>query len=359
MHPVLQELMEIATVKLHEAFRAGHAPGSGRAWDPDAWEHEVRHFTRQVGRACLQLWAEERVRQAAEQATWCPCGRRRQVKKHKLVWWWSTFGRIGVVEPYLVCPQGHGADRPFQRLTGLRCRGKSKALHRVLTDFGAEKSFAQASRQLEEHDGVALHPRSVRQVVEEQARRAESWLAAHLQGAVSAYEQQTGVRQGEPWLIVESDGSMIRTGGLVLAPEGGQSPKRHLPKRQRQTQWREVRLTCVQRPGATQRRYGAILGSPLLRWGSRCGPWPCWRAGGRGHGSMGWAMGPPGSRSNWRRFSPAIAIFWIAIICGSISLRGRRPCRGTFPSRGRSGWNSSKPGLIRGTWTPSSGPVVP
>lgn len=66
----------------------------------------------------------------------------------------------------------------------------------------------------------------------------------------------------ELWLVVESDGSMVRTGELVLAPEGGHSPKRRLPKRRRQTQWREVRLTCVQRPGETARRYGAVLGPP-------------------------------------------------------------------------------------------------
>lgn len=109
---------------------------------------------------------------------------------------------------------------------------------------------------------MELHPSSVRQVVEEQARRAERLIAAHLQGAVSAYEQQTRGPRGEPWLVVESDGSMVRTGELVLAPEGGQSLKRRLPKRRRQTQWREVRLTCVQRPGETARRYGAVMGPP-------------------------------------------------------------------------------------------------
>ena len=39
----------------------------------------------------------------------------------------------------------------------MKCRGKSLALQRALTDFGAEKSFEQASRQLQEHYGVELH----------------------------------------------------------------------------------------------------------------------------------------------------------------------------------------------------------
>ena len=41
---------------------------------------------------------------------------------------------------------------------------------------------------------------------------------------------------------------MVRTGSLELVPEGGESPKRRLPKRRRQTDWREVRLSVVERP---------------------------------------------------------------------------------------------------------------
>jgi len=262
MDQVFQEILAMATAKLKEALNSDAAQLPRGQWDPDAWEHQVRQFTRELGQQCLQVWAQERARQAQAQAVLCPCGQRRRVKKRKPFWWWSTFGQVVVAEPYLVCPRGHGSDRPFQRLTGLQCRSKSRLFQRVVTDFGAEKSFAQASRQLQEHYGVELHPSSVRQVVEAQARQAESFIAAHLQGAVSAYEQQTGFRRGEPWLVVESDGSMVRTGELVPAPEGGQSPKRRLPKRRRQTQWREVRLSSVQRPGEGERRYGAIMGPP-------------------------------------------------------------------------------------------------
>jgi len=262
MEQVFQEILVMATTKLQEALNADAASLSQSPWDPDAWEQEVRQFTRELGQQCLQVWAQERTRQAQIQAAECPCGQRRQVKKRKLIWWWSTFGQVVVTEPYLVCPRGHGSDRPFQRLTGVSCRSKSRLLQRVLTDLGAEKSFAQASRQLKEHYGVALHPSSVRQVVETQARRAEGFVAGRLQEVGQAFEQDPSPRRGVPWLIVESDGSMIRTGTLELAPEGGQSPKRQQPKRQRQTQWREVRLTCVQRPGELAWHYGAILGSP-------------------------------------------------------------------------------------------------
>ncbi len=135
------------------------------------------------------------------------------------------------------------------------------ALQRVLTDFGAEKSFGQASQQLWEHYGVALGRSSIRQVVVGQAQRAEAVVPTQHQEAVAAYQRPRGQRRGEPWLIAESDGSMVRTGALEPAPEGGLSPKRSQLKRRRLTQWREVRLSTVQVP-EQERWFGAVLGSP-------------------------------------------------------------------------------------------------
>jgi hypothetical protein len=164
--------------------------------------------------------------------------------------------------PELRCPKCHGRDRPFQRLTSLYCRDKSLALRRVLTDFGAEKSFAGASEQLREHYGVELHPSSVRQVVIRQAQRAEELVIKEHQEAIRSYQREKGRRDGASCLIVESDGCMLRTGKLELDPEGGLSPKRGAVKRRRQTQWKEVRLSTVQLPEEEKRGYAAVLGFP-------------------------------------------------------------------------------------------------
>lgn len=262
MHPVFQEIVEIATAKLREALSQETGEGELGEWDPDGWEQAVREFTRQVGQRALQGWAAVKSQQALAQARICSCGQRRQVHQQQSFWWLSTFGAVETEVPELRCPKGHGRDRPFQRLTGLCCRGKSLALQRVLTDFGAEKSFAQASEQLWEHYGVALHRSSTRQVVRRQAERAEGFVTTEHQGAIRSYEYQKSEVEGEPWLIVESDGSMVRLGEVEPDPEGGLSPKRHRPKRRRQTQWREVRLSVVQMPQEETRHYGAVLGSP-------------------------------------------------------------------------------------------------
>lgn len=278
MEPVFQEILRKAKGELEEALRRGEGL---EGWDADAFEQQMRVFTRRLGLELMQVWASGKATQAREQATYCCCGRRRQVRERKRIWWLTAFGRVEVVERYLACPQGHGYDRPFQRLSGVGCRSKSAALQRVLTDFGAEKSFAQASEQLREHYGVHLDRSSVRQVVQKQAQRAEQFVAARHRSAVKSYQSRPGHWPGEEWLIVQSDGSMIRTGSLEPAPEGGESPKRHLPKRRRQTEWREVRLSVVERPGDGQRVYGAVMGSParvgeqmfalatLMGWGDR------------------------------------------------------------------------------------------
>lgn len=163
--------------------------------------------------------------------------------------------------PYLRCPKSHHSQRPFQELTGLQCRGKSAALRRVLTDFGAEQSFGRASRQLKEHYGVELHRSSIRDVVLQQAERAAGFVDWADGEAVASYGRQQGLRAGEPWLIVESDGSMVRTGELEPDPAGG-STLRGGPKRIRKTRWREVRLSLVEALGGRERRYAAALGPP-------------------------------------------------------------------------------------------------
>jgi len=263
MKKVLGEIMERATAELREALRQELEESQAEGWDPDAWEGEVRQFTQRLGQQLLQVWSEVRTEQAQAQAPFCSlCGQRRQLHRWQSFWWLSTFGRIETQAPYLRCPQDHSSHRPFQEQTGLQCRGKSLALQRALTDFGAEKSFAQASRQLWEHYGVELHRSSVRAVVEGQAQRAERLVTTEHQEAVKSYASQQRRREGKPWLIVESDGSMVRTGELEPNPEGGLSGKRHRPKRRRLTQWREVRLSTLDVPQEAKRQYAAVLGSP-------------------------------------------------------------------------------------------------
>ena len=57
-----------------------------------------------------------------------------------------------------------------------------------------------------------MHRSSVREVVLKQAERAAAFVDRGDRETIDGYENQRSNRSGEPWLIVESDGSMVRTG---------------------------------------------------------------------------------------------------------------------------------------------------
>ena len=110
---------------------------------------------------------------------------------------------------------------------------------------------------------MELHPSSVREVVLKHGQRAAGVVEGEEREAVASYEKQQSLRTGEPGLVVETDGSMVRTGELEADPAGGVSPGRRRPKRVRRTRWREVRLSLVETPGGRERQYAAAMGPPL------------------------------------------------------------------------------------------------
>ena len=103
---------------------------------------------------------------------------------------------------------------------------------------------------------------SVRVVVLKQGERAAGLVEGESWEVVDRYEEQRSLRSGEPWLMVASDGSMVRTGELAPDPAGGVSPQSGRPQLRRRTQWRGVRLSVVAALGRREGQYGAVLGSP-------------------------------------------------------------------------------------------------
>ena len=63
-------------------------------------------------------------------------------------------------------------QRTFCELIGVRPRGRSRALTRVLSDFGAEHAFAQAALRVKEHYGFELNSSAVRTATLETAEHA-------------------------------------------------------------------------------------------------------------------------------------------------------------------------------------------
>jgi len=120
----------------------------------------------------------------------------------------------------------------------MRHRGYSRRLQRAMTDFGAEESFARASRRLKEHYGISVGSEVFRQVTLIHGR------------AIAGVAPATAAPARE--LVTQMDGSLIPV----------VQPSRQGDRRQGKTLlWREVRVCCAQAAGKADRIYGATLGT--------------------------------------------------------------------------------------------------
>ncbi|MFM2016336.1 MAG: hypothetical protein RIQ51_1826, partial [Bacteroidota bacterium] len=68
--------------------------------------------------------------------------------------WQTTFGWIAVEETQWRLGRRGPVLRPFCTRAGVKARGTSRRLQRVLVDFGAEASFARAVVRVREHYGM-------------------------------------------------------------------------------------------------------------------------------------------------------------------------------------------------------------
>lgn len=133
-------------------------------------------------------------------------------------------------------------QRFFARSIGVSNRCKSQALKRVLSDFGAEHSFAAASRSVQEHYGFELHPSAVRQATLEASQRAQEALEKKYDAPYRVLPAQ-----GKEWIIAEADGTLVRT---VESVKRGSKRPQH---------WKEMRLTAAVAQGSCQKVYGATF----------------------------------------------------------------------------------------------------
>lgn len=143
--------------------------------------------------------------------------------------------------------------RPLPARLGVTPRGRSRRLERVLTDFGAEHSFARAVSSVREHYGFEIGVSAVRDATLAHAQRARAQLEEQ-------YAQPFRVLPvlGAAHVIAETDGTMICT--VATGPRKGKRPR----------QWQEMRLVAAQAKDSTTTVYGATFGSVEetgRRWG--------------------------------------------------------------------------------------------
>jgi hypothetical protein len=145
---------------------------------------------------------------------------------------------------------------------GVTCRGKSRRLQRVMTDFGCEHSFARAAASVLEHYGFEMGATALRTVTLAHADRAQEKLHKE-------YKESFRVLPalGAKYVIAQADGTMICT-----VEPGSRRMKR--PR-----QWKEMKLVAAQAKDSATTVYGASFGS-VEETGQRWGH--CARQAGRG-----------------------------------------------------------------------------
>lgn len=201
-------------------------------------DRDVGAILRRMGLAVMtRLIATcvERVTQAESVRTGLP------VERRPVVSYFVQFGEVRVASPYLWA-SGRGSARPVQDVMGIRDRGRSSALERALSDFGAETSFGRAAARFQEHYGWKVERTAVLRVTEGIAVEAQTYVGDRLEAERKKYEQPIEARPGAAAMLVGADGSMVRTGDLVPAPDLGKTEKRGLDRRRRVEEWKEVRV---------------------------------------------------------------------------------------------------------------------
>ena len=178
----------------------------------------------------------------------------------------TVYGKAVVTSPRLRGTRGHRSTyRPVHAELGLAGRMRSEAVERALCDFGAEASFEQAARRFTEHYGIDVDRTSVLRIVHDHAAQAEEFVAKKLACAEQAFEQTVRDRPGVDEMLLGINGCMLRTGTLHVAQGHETTAVRGLPKRVRQTEWRDVRLALCRPLGEVEPTYvGAMDSYPAV-----------------------------------------------------------------------------------------------
>ena len=217
----------------------------------------VGGMAREIGRQALSRYWNASARRVTESA----CDEGLRVERRPSVQFWSVFGPVQVESPYLRDEATGRSARPVKDRLGITHQGRTRALERALTDFGAEESFGHAAERFAEHYGFSVHRTTVMRVTEEQATAAEAFVHARLASDGVAMTEPLSTRPGADQLLVELDGCEIRTRRLEPAQPTQTTPVRGLPRRHAVQEWREVRVGLARQIDGLQPTYVAAMAS--------------------------------------------------------------------------------------------------
>jgi hypothetical protein len=170
----------------------------------------------------------------------------------KKVHWKTTYGEIEVEEQVLRDKETQKRVRPFLEIAGVLCRGYSLPLQRVMTDFGADESFLEASKKMKEHYGIDLSADALQRITEHHAAFIHTVEDDFHQKAVKLQKKSVNT------IISEIDGSMIPVVEIVIPKD---KTKEEVDLRKyRVLVYKEARLALSHELGSVSPVYGATMG---------------------------------------------------------------------------------------------------
>ena len=206
----------------------------------DKLDSELAKLLRLIGLKVISMLLNELAQQVTQEAK--KPGlivHRRSAVKYSVI-----FGTIKVYSPYLWHKKEGWGVRPVKEKLGIEHGKHSLAVKRALADFGSEESFGQASSRFEEHYGWKVERSAVRREVENIALLALAYVERRLLVLETNFKNQEPPQKRCGWnrVLVELDGSHIRTGILTPTETEEFNPLRRIRRCKRQTDWREVRV---------------------------------------------------------------------------------------------------------------------
>ena len=211
-------------------------------------------------RALVDAWADVLARLSHSIAGTCPqCGRPRVCRsRSREPLRLQILGQdIELPKLYLACEHCDAPSVSITRLlTGLSSGDASVELKLVAAYCAAEKSYRAARMDLEVHHGQSVERAKLRRMALEVEKEAIRFAETARKEALARLETERRT-QGPERLVVEGDGGTTRTGVLVPCAEGDAgfgktTAKRGLPRRKRDTHFREVITIDVREPGEVE-----------------------------------------------------------------------------------------------------------
>lgn len=199
---------------------------------------EVNKILRRLGFFTVSLM----LAQLSDQVTLEAKKKGSTIHRAKRIKYSSLFGVVEILSPYLRNKNTRSGSRPVKEQLGIEHGDISIAVQRAMSDFGCEESFGQAAKRFQEHYGWTVDRAKVRREAEKTALLAQEYVEKRLDATGCDYLQPLVTRPGVAQILVELDGSHVRTGKKVALEKVESTPKRRLPKYQRQIDWREVKV---------------------------------------------------------------------------------------------------------------------